>query len=967
MKTNNIILYFLMICLFLQVSSGSTWIRTGANPAWHEPGNWNLGVPGQTDDAVFDYTNYAGNPVLSCEILQDADCGFLFVGPTSDVNEPVITKNGTLTVHAGAQALILGRDAGSAGMLILDGGNVAVPAGYAMIGNAGTGNLHVISGQLTSTGNTFSGNQAGSLANITMDGGVFKVSGGQMRLPQTGTANLTINNGKFDVDSHIFGGVIAGSTLNITMSGGELVSSTGRFLLGHRGTAVMDMSGGAILLSGDDLTLGNLAGSGTLNMSGGTIEAPDIYIGNSGTGTLNMTGGIITSIGTLGIPLSESAVGSGEVYLFGGTIDVSAIDITDGFIEMKNTGTLIVAGNQIDLIGEQIGLGNLRAYSGRNPFVIVYDDVQDVTVVTVTVPNLNQAWNPAPQNYAVIPSSERTGLQLSWLSGDGAVQHDVYFGQDPNEVLDATASTPGIYAGRISSNLYTIPTTLVLGQTYYWRIDEVDGANQITEGTLWQFSVSDYISVDDFESYGDVTSVWAGSSSLNTDPEWSAEGTNQSMVVDYDTTVSPYGKSVVRTFQSAQDWTEDGVAALRVYFRTSDQSAGDVLTITLEDNTLAAGSAAIQYGPDVNDIVTYIWDDWNVLDVALADFTGVELDQIKKMTLTLGDNSPGGGSGSLYVDEIRLYIPRCLADRIDGDVTGDCVSDTEDLNVFIENWLESQYTLNQEAVPVGPFVHYNFEETDGKFAYDSSGNDYDATASLFSATWAPSMGPDGSNCVEFDGFYGFDVDPNAFDSVQPDLTISVWLKGDHPDYPGFDPVQQMRVFQGVWTNAGAQTLRLNAAVPWTNYTLLFNLGGPGGYGASVLSDSPADFEGRWNHYAFVRSVTGRSLKLYKNGILIADDDIGSDENLDLPAFDQFAIASLAHAGGTIANYVGYMDDFRMYDYELSYGQILTLAGVAEAVVPVDETADIVADGIINLQDFAAIGEIWLSDIQLWPN
>jgi hypothetical protein len=238
---------------------------------------------------------------------------------------------------------------------------------------------------------------------------------------------------------------------------------------------------------------------------------------------------------------------------------------------------------------------------------------------------------------------------------------------------------------------------------------------------------------------------------------------------------------------------------------------------------------------------------------------------------------------------------------------------------------------------------------------------------MFSALWANGMGPDGSNCVEFDGFYGFDVDAAAFANAQPDMTIAVWLKGNHPDYPDYEMLQQMRVFQGVWTNAQSQTMKMNVSVPWTNYNLLFNVAGIGGYGISVEPDSPSDFEGQWVHYAFVRSLSSQTLKMYKNGVLTGEQAIAPEQNSDLPAFSQFAIASLAPAGGTISNYVGYMDDFRIYDYELSQGQIMTLAGIEDALtVPVEPAVDVVEDGVIDFNDFAQMASIWLEGVQLWP-
>jgi hypothetical protein len=80
---------------------------------------------------------------------------------------------------------------------------------------------------------------------------------------------------------------------------------------------------------------------------------------------------------------------------------------------------------------------------------------------------------------------------LEWTAGEGAVQHDVYIGEDFNDVRNATTSTNTIYKGRQSETKYPAsltPMTLTPGKTYYWRIDEINGAN-ISKGEVWIFKV----------------------------------------------------------------------------------------------------------------------------------------------------------------------------------------------------------------------------------------------------------------------------------------------------------------------------------------------------------------------------------------------------------------------------------------------------------------------------------------------
>jgi len=82
---------------------------------------------------------------------------------------------------------------------------------------------------------------------------------------------------------------------------------------------------------------------------------------------------------------------------------------------------------------------------------------------------------------------------LVWMAGTYAETHDVYFGTVLDDVNSADRDNPlGVLLSQgQTASTYQPANPLELGQTYYWRIDEVNGApdNTIFKGDLWSFTV----------------------------------------------------------------------------------------------------------------------------------------------------------------------------------------------------------------------------------------------------------------------------------------------------------------------------------------------------------------------------------------------------------------------------------------------------------------------------------------------
>ncbi|MFH1883511.1 MAG: PA14 domain-containing protein, partial [Planctomycetota bacterium] len=102
------------------------------------------------------------------------------------------------------------------------------------------------------------------------------------------------------------------------------------------------------------------------------------------------------------------------------------------------------------------------------------------------------AWGPIPADGALHPD---TWVNLGWLPGPFAVSHDVYFGDNFDDVNDGAE---GAFQGNQTATFlvagfpgFAYPDGLVPGTTYYWRIDEVNDAepNSPWKGDVWSFLV----------------------------------------------------------------------------------------------------------------------------------------------------------------------------------------------------------------------------------------------------------------------------------------------------------------------------------------------------------------------------------------------------------------------------------------------------------------------------------------------
>ncbi|MFB0555713.1 MAG: LamG domain-containing protein [Phycisphaerae bacterium] len=355
-------------------------------------------------------------------------------------------------------------------------------------------------------------------------------------------------------------------------------------------------------------------------------------------------------------------------------------DLTDGcrlyangvqvdFVAHNNT----VVDLTVIRLGRPVGTGNGNRYhDGLMDDVRLFDHaISAAQVVEAMRGDPLLAWSPNPTNGSTLYIRDAT--PLSWSAGENASEHDVYFGTDQAAVVNADASdTTGVYRGRQGVSSYNPPEGVEWGGgPYYWRIDEYNTDATISKGNVWRFTVADFIVIDDFESYNDldpddpesnrIFNVWIDGYGIPTNgsivgyenPPFTEQSIvhsgGQSMPFSYDNSVG-YSEATL-TLTYPRDWTEEGVGVLSLWFYGVASNVAEPMYVALNGN-------AVVYHDNANAAQIEAWTEWTIDLQAFAD-QGVNLANVNTIAIGLGNkkNPVAGGSGTIYIDDIRLYRP----------------------------------------------------------------------------------------------------------------------------------------------------------------------------------------------------------------------------------------------------------------------------------------------------------------------
>jgi hypothetical protein len=245
------------------------------------------------------------------------------------------------------------------------------------------------------------------------------------------------------------------------------------------------------------------------------------------------------------------------------------------------------------------------------------------------------------------------GAALSWRAGREAATHNVSFSADEQAVIGGTAPVASVTTASYS------PPALNLNTSYYWKVAEVNEAETPStwESNVWSFTTSDFIVVEDFESYTDfspneIYTTWPdgysdplnGSQVGNLNPPFAEQtivhGGKQSMPFSYTNTAGATYSEGKRTFVAPQNWTQHGVKALVIWFRGTAGNTGQMY--------VKINNTKIPYSGAAGNTALPGWQQWTI-DLTVP---GLSLQSVNSLAIGVDGNA---AAGTLYFDDIRLY------------------------------------------------------------------------------------------------------------------------------------------------------------------------------------------------------------------------------------------------------------------------------------------------------------------------
>lgn len=352
------------------------------------------------------------------------------------------------------------------------------------------------------------------------------------------------------------------------------------------------------------------------------------------------------------------------------------------------------------------------------------------------------------------------------------------------------------------------------------------------------------------------------------------------------------------------------------------------------------------FGHDNCILEEYINQNWTAVDQSVHgnDFWQCNYDHVSNTwsrTYTVNLDSPGDAKVTRRFRLVGSNVPDPESDlNCDGRV------DRGDIKILSMDWLlQIQNSQDYDRYSTG---WWKFDESQGDIAYDSTENQNHGQVNT-STAWVEGYS---GNALNFDGTTSLSVPVSAVSELTDQVSISLWVYGN----PVYQPDNQDVVFHA---NGPNKSRVLLCHLPWENGQVIWDAGCSGdNYDRIAKTATPNDYEGQWNHWVFTKNSTAGTMKMYLNGQLWHS---GSGKTIDISGAAVFNIGSYTGQAGGF--YMGKIDDFRVYDIELSGEQVLSIyegqtQGSCDGMF-----SDLSGDCKVDLFDFRLLAIDWLVNFE----
>jgi len=440
------------------------------NPAggdFFNPANWNGGVPGPADRAIFNLSS-PGYDVLLSAPLQNTR---MIVG-NDNVNfvlNPATTSAYFLTGESPGGPLTVGSVNGNNGNLNFSGGALVLL-------NAGASNISVI------------GDSAGATGTLTLENAFFQAEDSLLRIGRFGAGTFNLMNSAAETSGRVSIAEVTGSTGSVLIDSSTW-NHIGNMEMGFGGQADISIVNAGSLNATDVNT-----GTATINVSGpnSRIESTNFTMGGiSGPGLTNITstlninqGGKVTVHNSFTSGFFETSTGNINVNGNGSQLTLEGTDNNIGLFGKSNVtvsdgGTLYTEGS-VFLGGGTSGAGNVTVtgagssmtagtstFNGTGILVIGSSDLSNPSTLSVqngATANSSRAFINESGVLNISNSSFTSTLSSSLVSNSGSVvlENGVINGNVSNQnTVDVSGTGTTVINGDFTNNgtLKTTDTT----------------------------------------------------------------------------------------------------------------------------------------------------------------------------------------------------------------------------------------------------------------------------------------------------------------------------------------------------------------------------------------------------------------------------------------------------------------------------------------------------------------------------